>query len=148
MSEIRTQLHSTLAEKFKKMFDDGHTYPPLLFIQFPDKQALFRRIVKKLCWNEDMQEDFKRIERHIAGEKFFNSKGDPISLVEELDGFWGKYGSKLGKTLFVTVDTPDLLMRKDEDPDFAEYVRIVGDELSDSKIDDAEAGMGTYSSNG
>lgn len=129
MSEIRTHIHSELAEKFTKMFDDGHMYPPLLFVQFPDRQALFRRIVKKLCWNEAMQNDFKRIEDLIAGKTVLNSKNDPTTLVDELDGFWGKYGSKLGKTLFVTVDTPDLLMRKDEDPDFAEYIRIVGGEL-------------------
>lgn len=128
MSEIRTQIHSDLAEKFVKMFDSGHTYPPLLFIQFPDRQALFRRIVKKLCWNEDMQDDFKKIEKLIAGETI-TEDGKPVSLVDACDKFWGKYGSKLGKTLFVTVDTPDLLMRKDEDPDFAEYIRIVGGEL-------------------
>lgn len=128
MSEIRTHIHSELAEKFTKMFDDGHMYPPLLFVQFPDRQALFRRIVKKLCWNEAMQDDFKKIEKLIAGETVIED-GKPVSLVDACDKFWGKYGSKLGKTLFVTVDTPDLLMRKDEDPDFAEYIRIVGGEL-------------------
>lgn len=142
MSEIRTNIHSELAEKFKKMFDDGHTYPPLLFIQFPDRQALFRRIVKKLCWNEDMQKDFKRIEKLIAGETITEG-GKTVTLVDELDKFWGKYGSKLGKTLFVTVDTPDLLMRKDEDSDFAEYISIVGEELGDTSYKDVE--FGTYS---
>lgn len=48
MSNVRKHLHSDLAQKFTEMFDAGHTYPPLLFIQQADRQDIFRKVIKHL----------------------------------------------------------------------------------------------------
>ena len=68
-------------------------------------------------------------------------------LIGELDSFWAKYGDVLSKKLLVSVEDPEIFIRKNEVP-FGEYLKIVGGEYGNTKFDGAEIDCGTYEISG
>lgn len=129
MSNARNHVHSELAQKFQEMFDDGHTYPPLLFIQHADKQDTFRKVIKRLSREDgtEMAAAYATIDKLMFESEVSvtGTDGKDELLVDALDKFWGKYGDKLSKKLLASVEDPELILRKDEVPEFAEYLSIV-----------------------
>lgn len=147
MSNVRKNIHPDLAQKFTPMFDSGHVYPPLLFIQYADKQDVFRKVIKRLAseGGAEMSAAYSSIDKliHESSVSLVKKKNDEL-LIDELDQFWGKYGDKLSKKLLATVEDPELILRKDEVPEFAEYLSIVGGEYGNTKFDGGEIDCGTY----
>lgn len=147
MSNVRKNIHPDLAQKFTPMFDSGHVYPPLLFIQYADKQDVFRKVIKRLAseGGAEMSAAYSTIDKliHESSVSLVDKKNDEL-LIDALDKFWGKYGDKLSKKLLATVEDPELILRKDEVPEFAEYLSIVGGEYGNTKFDGAEIDCGTY----
>lgn len=147
MSNVRKNIHSDLAQKFTPMFDAGHVYPPLLFIQHAEKQDVFRKVIKRLSMEAggDMAAEYAKVERLTHEEEVSVGKnGKDEELIIALDAFWGKYGNKLSKKLLVTVEDPDIILRKGEVSEFGEYLKILGSEYGDSKFDGNEINSGTY----
>lgn len=128
MSNVRNNIHPDLAQKFTPMFDAGHVYPPLLFIQYADKQDVFRKVIKRLSGEggTEMREAYASVEKLMFESEISMLKnGKEELLIDALDKFWTKYGDKLSKKLLASVEDPELILRKDEVPEFAEYLSIV-----------------------
>ncbi len=147
MSNVRKHIHSDLSQKFTGMFDSGHTYPPLLFIQQADRQDVFRKVIKRLSGQggTDMSAAYAKIDRLMFEPSVsLKENSNDEALILELDAFWKKYGDKLSKKLLVSVEDPQILLEKENYPEFAEYLEIVGGEYGNTKFDGTEIDCGTY----
>ncbi len=159
-TNIRDGVHSSLLQKFTGMFDAGHTYPPLLFIQDPYRQKLFRNVVEKLAVMNGCGDDFALLRELMAGELSKDNQrkyGEEIKkigfsnfLIKKAAAFWDANGDKLTKQLLIQPSEPVIFLRSKDpksanyDPELAAYRSIVSGELDDTKADDAEASMGLY----
>lgn len=146
-TNIRDGLSTPILQSFTPMFDKGHTYPPLLFVQDPYRQKLFRNVVRKLAAINGYGAEFENILRDFG-------TGKNNDLIKKMAGFWDDHGEQLTKQLLMQPNDPTILLRCDPDskieeydPELAEYHSIVKGELEDTKLDETEAGMGMYGTN-
>lgn len=145
MSNARGSMHPNMLQKFVKMFDEGHAYPPLLFVQKAEKQSTFRNVVGALVassGNSKMIADFANLKVHFTSES-------SDELTKACASFWDSHGAWLDKKLLLSVEDPEILARSNDpsDPnrkDFADYVEIVRWELGNSKLHPEELDLDMY----
>ena len=89
---------------------------------------MFRQVIKRLSGEggTEMREAYASVEKLMFESEISMLKnGKEELLIDALDKFWTKYGDKLSKKLLASVEDPELILRKDEVPEFAEYLSIV-----------------------
>ncbi len=92
-----------------------------------------------------MSAAFSKIEKLMFEPSVsLKEKSNDELLILELDAFWKKYGDKLSKKLLVSVEDPQILLEKENYPEFAEYLEIVGGGCGNTKFDGTEINCGTY----
>ena len=136
-TNIRDGVHTTILQKFTTMSDAGHTYPPLLFAQDPERQKLFRNVIRKLARAGGYEDEFNA----IAG--LFSGKSNN-ELIGKASDFWKTHGEDLTGKLIMGASDPYVLTHMEEDSELKEYFSIVSEELGNSKLHDTELDIGLY----
>lgn len=131
MSNARDQMHGSVIQRFANAYKNGAFYAPLLFVDKKENQELFRRVMTKIVSSSG---NAKMISDYVEIKDLINQEAKDIDnqkLLKKLNTFWVDHGKSLYKKLSITIEDPEIFLKKDTDPDFQKYYAVVKDILGE-----------------